>query len=423
MGYNFYDIKEGIKLHVIETNKFKTNLLAIFLTTPLCKENITKNALIPLVLKRGTQNLKTQEEISKKLEGMYGASFDCGVDKTGDNQILKFYLESLNNNYLPEKEDLLLESINTLLEILFNPLKEDEGFKQNYVESEKNNLKDIIEGKKDNKARYAQERCIEEMYKNKPYGLYKLGNVEDLDKIDNKNLYERYQELIKKCKIDIFVSGEVDNKTIESFKENEYIKKLEGRKPEYNINTIETEKKEETKENEIKEKMDVEQAKIVIGLDIFQENIEDKYTALVYNAILGGTPTSKMFQNVREKESLAYTIGSGYIRQKANILIKGGIDVQNYEKALKIIKEQLEDMKNGNFDEDDIASAKKYIISTIKFIPDEQDTEITYYFGQEISGYNMNYKEYIERIENITKEQIVQLAARIKVNTIYLLSK
>lgn len=424
MGYNSYEIKEGIKLHIINTNKFKTNLLTVFISTELDKNNVTPNALIPLVLKRGTNNLKTQEDISKELENMYGASFDCGIDKTGDNQIIKFYIESVNNQYLPNNEDLLSKSIEKLLEIVFNPLIENESFKETYVESEKQNLKKIIEGKKDNKARYAQERCIEEMYKDMPYGLYKFGKIEELEKIDNKSLYNRYLQLIENCKIDIFVSGEVDENIIETFRENENIKKLKPRTPKYKINTIETEKKnEKMQEKEIKELADVEQAKIVIGLDIFQNNIQDKYTALVYNAILGGTPISKMFQNVREKESLAYSIGSGYIRQKANIIIKGGIDKQNYEKALKIIKEQIEDMKKGEFTEEDIKNAKAYIISTIKFIPDEQDTEITYYFGQEISGYKMKLKEYIEKIEKITKNQITELAQRIKINTIYLLSK
>ena len=424
MGYNSYDIKEGIKLHVIDTNKFKTNLLTVFLSTELNKENVTANALIPLVLKRGTNNLKTQEDISKELENMYGAAFDCGIDKTGDNQVIKFYLESLNNKYLPENEDLLSNSIKNLLEIVFNPLTENGKFKESYVESEKQNLIKIIEGKKDNKARYAQERCIEEMYKNEPYGLYKFGNIEELEKIDNQTLYNKYLELIENCKIDIFISGEISENIIETLKENESIKNLKPRTPKYKINTIETEKKnEKTQENEIKENMEVEQAKIVIGLDILQNEIQDKYTALVYNAILGGTPTSKMFQNVREKASLAYTIGSGYIRQKANILIKGGIDSENYEKALKIIKEQLEDMKKGNFTDEDIKNAKTYIISTIKFIPDEQYTEITYYFGQEISGYKMDYKEYRDKIEKTTKEQIIELAQRIKINTIYLLSK
>ena len=210
MNHKVIEIKKGIKLHIIKTDKFKTNLLAIFLATPLDKDKITKNALIPAVLRRGSSSMPTQEDISKELEEMYGASFNCGVEKTGDNQIIKFYLESISDDFLPQKEDLLKKSIAKIIEIAFNPLIENGMFKEEYVNSEKENLKQIIEGKKDNKAQYAMDRCVEIMYKDKPYGLYKYGSIEQLDEINAKNLYEQYQDLISNCKIDIFVSGNVD---------------------------------------------------------------------------------------------------------------------------------------------------------------------------------------------------------------------
>ena len=235
MEYKQIEIKKGIKLNILQTNKFKTNLIAIMLTTKLDRENVTKNALIPAVLKRGTKTLKTQEEINKKLEEMYGASLDCGLDKTGDNQVLKFYIESVNDEFLAENsENMLKESLENLLEFVLNPYLENDGFKKEYVEQEKENLKQIIEGKIDNKARYALDRCIEEMYKNQPYGLYKYGYIEDMENINEKNLYEQYKKLINSCKIDIFVSGIVDEGIENIIKENENIKKLQDRIPEYN---------------------------------------------------------------------------------------------------------------------------------------------------------------------------------------------
>ena len=208
MEYQIRELKEGIKIHYINTNKFKTNLIAIFLTTDLNRETVTKNALIAPVLTRGTMNMPTQEEISKKLEEMYGALFDCGIEKKGNNQVLKFYIESVNDRFLPvSNENLLAKTLETLLEIVFSPYIENNAFKKEYVEQEKNNLKQVIEGRKDNKAKYALERCMEEMYKEDNYELYRLGCVEDIEQIDEKNLYEQYQNLINNCKIDIFISG------------------------------------------------------------------------------------------------------------------------------------------------------------------------------------------------------------------------
>lgn len=420
MEYIEKEIKKGIKLHLIKTEKFKTNLVAVFLTTPITRENVTKNALISAVLRRGSKNMPTSLQISQELEEMYGASFDNGIDKTGDNHVLKFYLESVNDNFLPnEQENILKSSIDKLLEIILNPVTENGVFKEEYVKQEKENIKRIIEGKVDNKARYAIDRCIEEMYKDEPYGLYKFGYIEDLKNITPQSLYEQYVQLIQNCKIDIFVSGNIENNVEEIINNNENIRMLEDRDPKYLINELE--KKEKVEEKEIIEEQDVVQGKVVIGLDLSLENDAQKYDALVYNSILGGTANSKMFQEVREKASLAYTAGSSYVRYKSNIFIKCGIEIKNYEKAMKIIRKQVEDMKNGKFTDEEIENAKKSIISTIRSIDDEQDTQITYYFGQEITGNRITEDEYIEKIKNVKKENIVKIANSLNVNTIYFL--
>ena len=419
MQYKENEIKKGIKLHEIQTDKFKTNLIAVFLTMPITRENVTKNALISAVLRRGSKNMPTLAQISKDMEEMYGASFDCGIDKTGDNQVLKFYIETINDKYIPQKnENILKKSIEKLLEIIFNPLIENDAFKKEYIEQEKENIKRIIEGKTDNKARYAFDRCLEEMYKNKPYGLYKYGYIEDLEKITAESLYEYYKKMISKCKIDIFVSGNIDEVT-EMIKNNENIQKLSDRESQYILNKIE--RKEKVEEKEIIEKMDVTQGKIVMGLDLHLENENQMYDTVVYNAILGGSANSKMFQEVREKASLAYTAGSNYIRYKSNIFIKCGIEIKNYQKAMEIIQKQLEDMKNGMFTDEDMENAKKGIISVIKGIDDEQDTQITYLFGHEITNINTTEDEYIKRINNVTKEDIIKVAQSIAINTVYFL--
>ena len=420
MKYNEIDIKNGIKLHTIKTEKFKTNLIAVMLTTKLDRKNITKNALIPAVLRRGTKFMQTQEEINKKMEDMYGASFDCGLDKTGDNQILKFYMETVNNEFLPQDaENMIKSSIEKIFEIIFNPYLENGVFKKEYVEQEKENIKQIIDGKIDSKARYALDRCIEEMYKNEPFGLYKFGYVEDLKDINEKNLYEYYLELIKTCKIDIYISGIVDENIHNIIKQNENIEKLQERKPDFK--EFELTKKENEEAKEIQESMEITQGKLIIGLDVNILDKDARYKIMIYNSLLGGSANSKLFQNVREKASLAYTASSSYYRFKNNIFINCGIDIQNYQKALEIIKKQIEDMKNGDFTDEEIENAKNGIIASIKTIDDEQDTEITYYFGQELSGTKTSLEEYIENIQKINKADVLEVAKQISINTIYFL--
>lgn len=421
MSYKAKQIKESIKLHCIKTDKFKTNLLSVFLTVPLARETVTSNAIIPAVLRRGTANLKSQEEISIELENMYGATFDCGVEKTGDNQILKFYLEMVNDEFLPNNEQTLNKGINLLLDIIFNPIIEDGQFKEEYVKTEKENIKRIIEAKIDNKDRYAFDRCIEEMYKNTIYGLYKYGYIEDLENINSKNLYEQYKKLIETAKIDIFVSGNINEEDVlKDITNNGNINKLQPRKDIHIIDSAKIQKNTATPKN-IEEKMDITQGKLVIGTDVNYNEENSKYKISLYNVILGESATSKLFQNVREKESLAYTARSNYIRQKNNIYIRCGIEIQNYEKAVSVIKEQLEDMKNGKFSNEDIENAKKYVIAGLKTTREEQDAELSYWFGQEISGEHTTFEEYEEQIKNVSKEDIEDVAKSININTIYFL--
>ncbi len=418
-------INDGIKLHTIRTSKFKTNLISMFFTTELNKENVTKNALISLLLRRGTKNIPSQDELSKKLENMYGAFFDCGLDKIGNNQVFKFYIETINDEYIPQSnEEMWKEAVNLLLEIALNPYTEQECFKEEYFEQEKKTLTQIIEGRKDNKAQYALNRCIEEMYKDEPFGLYKFGNIEDIEKIDNKQLYEYYKNLIKNCKIDIFVSGNIpDSKEIENLiKSNENACKLEGRQAKYNPVKIENRNRKDNQEKIVEESLEVTQGKLVLGLDINIEKEDEKYIAVVYNSILGGSANSKMFQNVREKAHLAYVASSSYLRHKNTIFINSGIEIANYEKALKIIKEQIKDMENGNFSDNDLKEAKKVITEGIKTVYDEQDSQITYCFGQEMNeNEDVSLEQYMEKIEAVTKEDVIEIAKVIEVDTIYFL--
>lgn len=291
MKYQKQEIKKGITIHNLNTDKFKTNLIAIFLTTPLSREYVTFNAVLSAVLRRGSKNMKTQEEISKTLEGMYGADFDCGLNKTGDNHVLKFYLESVNDEFLPQDAgNLLKESIEKLTEIVFNPYLENDKFKDEYVSQEKENIKQRINAKKDNKAGYAKVRCIEEMYKNEPAGLYRFGYIEDLENINSQNLYEYYQKLLNNCKIDIFVSGKIDNeKCMQIVDKNENIQKLQPREPKYIINGITS--KKEVQEKTVEEKLDVAQGKLVIGCDILfnEEDLKDgnlRCQTMLYNGLL-----------------------------------------------------------------------------------------------------------------------------------------
>ena len=388
-----------MKIKKIETKKFKTNVYALYLTIPLTKENVTYNALIPTVLKRGCEKYNNQLEISKKLEEMYDATFGIGITKVGNNEVLKFYLESLNNNYLPNNEDLSKTSIEMLLNIVMKPYLVNGKFDDDYVEQEKENLKKVIESRKDNKDTYATNRLLEEMFKEEPYGLYKFGNIDEIDNITSKKLYEKYKELIKNSEKYLYIVGDVENLNIESYNIDE--KEITISK-EFPVKISE-------KENIVKEQMDVTQGKLVIGLNT--PNNKQEVIAL-YNTILGKGANSKLFLNVREKEGLAYSAGSTYLKRNNAIIISTGIEVLKYNKAVEVIKNQLKDMEDGNITEKEMKDAKQFINAGLNLINESSENMIEYRFDKDL---------YNEEIEEIKKEDIVKVAKQIKIDTIYFL--
>lgn len=401
----------------INSNKFKTNEIGVFLTLPLDKKTITKNALIPQILRRGTNNYKTQYDIGKKLEEMYGAYFNYGIDKVGDNVVLKFYIASLCDEYA--NEYISQETMNLIFDIIFNPAIENNGFKKEYVDQEKENLKKIIEARKDDKSNYSYTRCIEEMFKDEPYGTYKFGSLEELKEIDEKNLYKYYTEMISNCKIDIVITGNEANKI--KIPELKNIPNINDRINEHNVinkNTYSLKFRNEPKI--VNEKLDVTQGKLDIGLYC---NIKNKYVATMYNMVLGGGANSKLFKNVREKASLAYTVASRYLKQKDAIIIRAGIELANYDKTIKIIKEQLQDMEKGNISDDEFKSAKQLILSSIKLIPESQEDIIWFAFIQEITDERLTVEEYYKKIEDVTKEDVIKEAKNVSIDTIYFLKK
>lgn len=399
-----------MKIERMKSNKFKTNEIATFLTMPLKKETITMNALLPAVLRRGTNKYPNQVEIGKQLENMYGAFFNCGIDKTGDNCILKFYIETVCDKFLPIDENLTQKAMDLINEIIFNPLTVDEGFCKEYVEQEKENLKKKIESRKDNKSLYSLNRCIEEMFENEPYGIYKYGNLIDLQEIDEKELFDYYKKMVNESEIYIVINGvdadkveipdSLDNHSVVNIKENEPLPKQE--------------------ERIVNEKADVTQGKLIIGMSTPNDN---RFAVSLYNAVLGGGANSKLFQNVREKASLAYSAGSKYIRRKDAIFIVTGIELQNYDKTLKIIKEQIEDIKNGKVTDDEFDKAKQLIISSLNLIKESQEDMIAFNYDQRLYGENLTVDEYIDKLNKVSKEKVIEVGKEISINTIYYLEK
>ena len=408
------NIGNGINLNLIKTDKFKSSLLSYYFIRPLSKSEVTKNTLLPLVLKRGTKEFDTNLKIQKRLEEMYGANLSISINKRGEKQVLRFTVENVNGGYVND-EDYIYDVVDLLKSIIYNPALEEGYFKKDYVNQEKENLRRRIEGRINDKRSYAIDRCIEEMCRDEKFSIHSLGTLEDLREIDSSILYKHYQEVIQTSPIEIFYVGDYDDKLID------YIKNIEdiNRKDIVEIPRESVSNNVATK-NMIHDNLDVNQGKLVLG---YRTGIpyEDKlYNGLlVASDILGGGPNSKLFRNVREKESLAYYINSSVLKYKSLMLIDGGIEFENFEKTIDIVKIELEELKKGIFTDEDIEISKKSIISSTKSIKDSIFLISEFFFSQSLSKDVRTLDEILEDIQAVTREEIIEASNSISLDTIY----
>lgn len=408
---------DGIHLNLIKSDKFKANLLSYYFIRPLDRDEVTMNALIPLVLKRGTNKYKSSLEVERHLEELYGADFNMSVNKKGERHVIRFTMEWAGD-YFSDNESTF-EVLDMLKELIYEPYSDGQAFNQKYTDQEKINLKNRIEAKINNKRGYAINRCIEAMCKSESYSLYQLGYVEDLDDINEINLYNHYKKILETSPIEIFYVGKYNDEIVD------YIKRLNTHSR-GEIIEIPRERFDIQPSNKhlINEKLDVNQGKLVMG---FRTGVpyEDKlYDALlIANDIFGGGPNSKLFRNVREKESLAYYSGSSVLKYKSIMLVDSGIDFENYDKAVDIINNQLESLKMGDFSQEEIEISKKSIGTSIDSIRDSLFLITEYFFSQTITQDFRTIEEVIDSIEKVDKSQIEKAAENISLDTIYFMNK
>lgn len=409
----------GIKIFQIKSNRFKTNSINIFFHDDLSKERATKNALLPAVLRRGCEGYPTNRDISLRLEELYGAVFDCGVTKKGESQVIQFYLEYVSDKFAKSGDNLTQKTFDLLLKIITKPIIENNAFKAEYVEQESENLKELIEGRINDKVQYAVDKCLEEMCKDEPFGIYDYGSVEELQKINAQNLYEHYKYFLETLPVYVFIYGDLDDDKIK------YI--IDGLSA-IKRGSIKTVGKTgiESKVGDVKnitERMNVTQGKLCMG---FRTNIspdsKDYYKLMVYNSILGGGLHSKLFQNVREKAGLAYYVFSRLEKFKGLMVISSGIEIDNRDKAIEIIKKQLEDIKNGNISDYEYEASIKSMETRVKSLTDSQLQVVDFYLSQYIIGTDDGPNDIIEKVKQVTKQDVVDIADRIELDTLYFLT-
>lgn len=413
--FKYYQTDNQIDLYVCRNTKFKTNLIQFFLINPLNEKNVSKSALVPFIIYRGSEKYPSSMDFKIHLDELYGAEFSVSVWKRGENQIINFSLEIVNEKFLPTDEPLLEKGFELLRELILNPLFTEEFFQQerDYIIKE---IKSLI----NDKYSYSLQRCYQEMCKEEPFGLYKLGRVEDHRNLKRDHVFDQYKEMLSQKKIYLFVVGDVQEERVADDVNKKF--SFEHSQPENVNNTLV--KKDVTEIKEVVDNLNVQQGKLVMGFRTGIARSDNLYYPLIiYNGILGGFPHSKLFQNVREKASLAYYASSNIESTKGLLMISSGIQFENYNKTKNIIIEQIDKLSQGDFTADELEWTKKSIISQFKSSADITRGLSGHYLLGLINGKEETINDSINLLNAVSKEDILHVSRSITLDTIYFLNK
>lgn len=418
MEYNFQskEISKGIELCSISANGFKSASVTVNFVMPL-SQKASLYALVPNVLSRSSEEYPDLTSIEKRLAVLYGSELSVDVSKSGDHQVLKLGISCIDDRFAFDGESITAECSKLLFEIIFKPRLVDGVFDADDVESEKRLLSERLAAESSDKRAYAKNRCEEIMFEGDVYGIHRFGTEDGIRAIDAVSLYEAYKEILRTAKIVVCVSGNADISLVENYLVK-YTENLD-RALVTNKTTFDKTAKEI---KYVKEQEAVKQGKLVLGFRMGMDSKDDNYSARrVMVDIFGGSPHSKLFTIVREKMSLCYYCSARLIRPKGVMFVQSGIESENEVKSKEAILQQLDDIRNGNFSDEDISASIKSLEDSFKSVSDSPESLDSWFMSQCVSGKYKYPEDYIAGFKAVTREQIISAAKDVTLDTVFML--
>jgi len=414
------DLRPGARLYVNPTDKFKTLSIRVMLQQELRPVATSLGALVPRVLRRGTSELPSMRLISQRLEELYGSRLTAEVSKVGDRQVLMLGLDMPSPALLGEGDDLLRQGVRLLSSVITSPVLSGGTFDERLVEREKDTLITHIESIVNDRTQYALMRCVEEMFKGEPFGLFELGKVDELRAVTPSVLYDHYRTLVGTAPVHAFVVGPVDPDTVHRMlKESLDLPPRDSRQV-----SSELAPALNRELRTIHERFPIEQSRLVMGFRTHTGlTSESLYSAMVFEGILGGYPHSKLFMNVREKRSLVYYIQSILDSNKGLMFIVAGTSHEKIHDVQEVAGEQIDAIRQGKFNDFEFDATKQAISHRIRSSADSPHVQIGLEYEHLLAGRKTSVAERLGRLEAVDRDQVMQAATRVELDTVYTLSK
>ncbi|NLY80593.1 MAG: insulinase family protein [Lysinibacillus sp.] len=408
-------IAEGVSLHIRKTTQFKTVNFSFKWRAPLTTKVAAERAVLSNVLQHSNGKFKKSAEFRSHLDDLYGTMLYFDVSKRGGEHTVVMNVETVNDQYL-SNHPVLNEVIDLLQTAVFNPNFENDQFVPSIVEREKQIVIQRIESIFDDKTRYAQQRLTQILRPNHPASIPASGSIDMVRKITPESLTEAYHSMINNDKIDIYVAGDIDVAEMEEKMKMAF--QFKDRTPQKQGLSEESKaEKEYTKEYQ-----DMKQGKLHMGFSTPVKFGDPDFPKMqIFNGVFGGYAHSKLFMNVRERESLAYYASSSYSPHYGLLYVVSGIEPSNEKKAIDIIFEQLEEMKNGNISDLELNQTKAMLTNQLREALDLARGQIDIYDQYKDLDETFSVDLWKERWNNVTKEDLQQMASQIQHEATYFL--
>jgi predicted Zn-dependent peptidase len=412
----------GATLTCVKTDKFKTCCLSLSLITKLDKDTAARNALLPRVLLRGTSTYPDMERIGNYLDALYGARIIPLLRKKGENHCVGFLADFVDDDFVKPGDNILEKTSALLCELLLAPATHGGLLRAEYVDSEKKNLIDEIRAGINDKRSYSIDRLFELMCDKEPFGINKLGDEKNAEAITPGSLTKHYKSLISSSRIEVFYCGAHEPARVETA----LLSALESLPRSGRADDTMTDIRLEAVSKEPRsftESFDVAQGKLSIGFRLGKSMLSPNYAALmVFNAAFGGSVTSKLFMNVREKLSLCYYASSFIEKHKGVMAVASGVEFAKFDEALREILAQLDTIRRGELSDWELISAKRAVITSIKSTMDKPSGLEELYFDQAIASIKYTPDELAALCDGVTAREIADIASGVELDTIYYLT-
>lgn len=412
-------LAEGVNLTVLNDAKFKHNRLSVNLVLPLDEKTVSDYAVLPLMMRKGSKSCCDFTELNRRLDSLYGTVLVCDVAKSGPHQVITLGMKILDDRYAFGGEKLLEAGAQLLREVLFEPIIENGSFENRSFELERQFLIDTIKAQINDKRSYAVSQCRKLMGKDDPAAISKYGTVEGAEKITAVTAAKAYENMLNSASVEIMLTGSGNPSEASAVMKKAFAGLK--RSPVPFLKSIQREAGKELLEQT--EYLDVAQSKMVLGFRCGEKNsVEERAAMRMMTAIYGGTPSSKLFLNVREKLSLCYYCAARYDRNASIMMVDCGVEKHNIESAKAEILRQLDMIRENDFDDETFENTRLQLKNALRSVSDHPDSLEEWYLGNIIAGSTVSPEDEIKALENVTREQVVNAAKSTGLDAVYILT-